>query len=109
MNAERTREREVKAQRAAKSETERKIQDNVDSQRAEAAQRKMAKQGGREWDAEKVDLNPRSGSRGARGGRGGPSRPSVGRSLTQEGADRGPADTPAGSSAVQATDEEKDE
>ncbi|KAG9003935.1 hypothetical protein FRB94_002780 [Tulasnella sp. JGI-2019a] len=55
-----------------KSEVDRKIQANIDAQRAEAAKRKLAKQDIREWDAEKgadwAKNNNRGESSRGRGG-----------------------------------------
>jgi len=82
-----------KQARSAKSEADKKVQDQVDALRADAIKRKLAKQGGREWDAEKKDDNwvargnpGRGAARGRGRGRGGPPRnPNEGSSSASAG------------------------
>ncbi|KAG8897499.1 hypothetical protein FRB99_008117 [Tulasnella sp. 403] len=71
--AERKAHKESNAAERARAEGSRKIQEQIDATRAEAAKRKLAKQSGREWDAEKRDewgktAHPGGRPRGGRGG-----------------------------------------
>ncbi|KAG8851127.1 hypothetical protein FRB96_009468 [Tulasnella sp. 330] len=85
-----------------RSEGDRKIQEDIDSQRAEAAKRKLAKQDVREWDAEKGPDWAKSNSRGESGrGRGGPNGQRGGRGDDGDGQGR-PGPAPSLSSLIDA-------